>query len=550
MSVVVMRDLAERRNRDRLGREHAAQAVARRTRRTELAGEIFADALAREFEQPQRRERLNRRARAVFAQTVFEALDDFVAIALRRHVDEIAHDDAADVAQAHLARDLGRRFDIRLDDRIVEILAAGELTGVDVDDGQRFGRLDHDRTTRGQLRGRLHQLRDFVVDLEIGEKFRAARIRLDALDVLRAQEPHEIAHALGFVGIVDPHVLHVGRDEIARRFVDEVHVFVQERGRGSRLIILENAVPHADQHAEVGNQFGVGDTAGGGAHDGRHAFGPDRLHHALQAVAFLGRLDLARHARVLAGRHQDQVAPGERDVRRDARALEAARLLDDLHQNVVALADLLVDRPAAAAAGDLDVADVQRRLVDVVDVEKGVAPEADVHEAGAHAGQHVLNFAFVDRTDDAFVTLDVVLGEGPVFEDRDAVLPRIARNEKVGRQVGVSRVQPLLRHASRRRGLNSASSSGYRGQRPCPNIRYESVRSALPIQHHLLGDTITRRARSSPRCSCRGRNGPRAPFRSSLVLALGQAASARRVASPKTSRSFCSATLSRMPTAR
>src|SRR5258708_6389088 len=76
---------------------------------------------------------------------------------------------------------------------------------------------------------------------------------------------------------------------------------------------------------------------------------------------------------------------------------------------VGALAALLVDRPAAAAAGDLDVPDVQRRLVDVVDVEKGVTAEADIDEARAHAGQYVLDFAFVDGADDPFVTLDVVL---------------------------------------------------------------------------------------------------------------------------------------------
>ncbi len=193
-------------------------------------------------------------------------------------------------------------------------------------------------------------------------------------------------------------------------------------------------MPHADQHAEVGDQLGVGDAAGGGAHDGRHALRPDRLHDRLEPVALVGRLDLARDAAELAGRHEDQVAAGERDVGRDPGALEAARLLDDLDQHVVAAADLLVDGVAGAARGDLDVADVERRLVDVVDVEEGVAAQPDVAEAGAHAGQDVDDLPFVDRADDALFALDVDLRETTVLEDRDAVLPRIARDENVGRQ--------------------------------------------------------------------------------------------------------------------
>ena len=62
------------------------------------------------------------------------------------------------------------------------------------------------------------------------------------------------------------------------------------------------------------------------------------------------------------------------------------------------------------ALRDLDVADVQRLLVDVVDVEKGVAAQADVDERRSHSGEHVLNFSFVDRADDSLFALDVEFG--------------------------------------------------------------------------------------------------------------------------------------------
>ena len=59
-------------DRDGLGRHHRAESAAGRARTAQLAGKIFSDALAGEFKESERRERLNRRARAVLAQPGFE----------------------------------------------------------------------------------------------------------------------------------------------------------------------------------------------------------------------------------------------------------------------------------------------------------------------------------------------------------------------------------------------------------------------------------------------------------------------------------------------
>ena len=80
------------------------------------------------------------------------------------------------------------------------------------------------------------------------------------------------------------------------------------------------------------------------------------------------------------------------------------------------------------ALRDLDVADVQRRLVDVVDVKERVTAEADVDEGGAHPGEHVLDLPFVDRADDFLFALDVEFGEFAVLEYGDPVFPRVARD--------------------------------------------------------------------------------------------------------------------------
>ena len=187
-------------------------------------------------------------------------LIDLVARRLRRHVDEVDDDDAADVAQAHLARDLLGRLDVRLDNRVFEVAPAGELSGVHVDDGQRLGRLDHDRSARRQVDLRLHQLLQLFVDLVVVEERAPGVVILDAVDVLRPEQLQEVANLAVLFLVVDQDALDVGRDEVARRLVDEVHVLVKQRRRWRAFVHLQDAVPHADQHAEVGDQLGLADA--------------------------------------------------------------------------------------------------------------------------------------------------------------------------------------------------------------------------------------------------------------------------------------------------
>jgi hypothetical protein len=59
------------------------------------------------------------------------------------HVDEIADDQAADISQAQLARDLVSGFEVGLEDRFFHIAAALVAPGVYVDGHQRLGFVDH-----------------------------------------------------------------------------------------------------------------------------------------------------------------------------------------------------------------------------------------------------------------------------------------------------------------------------------------------------------------------------------------------------------------------
>ena len=73
-----------------------------------------------------------------------------MAVATILHVDQVEHDDAAEVAKANLPRDLVDRFHIRSRDRVLEpgIALADEFAGVDVDRDERFGLVDDEIAAR------------------------------------------------------------------------------------------------------------------------------------------------------------------------------------------------------------------------------------------------------------------------------------------------------------------------------------------------------------------------------------------------------------------
>ena len=127
---------------------------------------------------------------------------------------------------------------------------------------------------------------------------------------------------------------------------------------------------------------------------------------ALLVVEALG------HPDALARGGVDHVAPGDGELHRQAGALRLQRVLDDLHDDLLAgleeVGDLLAALLAPAAPRRLDA-----RQHDLVDVEEAVLVEADVDERGLQPGQDVVDLALVDVPDDGAVapSLEVQLGD-------------------------------------------------------------------------------------------------------------------------------------------
>ena len=113
--------------------------------------------------------------------------------------------------------------------------------------------------------------------------------------------------------------------------------------------------------------------------------------------------------------HVHEVAAGDRELHRQARALRLERVLDDLDDDLVAglqhLRDALALRAVAAAAGELDA-----RHDDVVGMQEAVLVDPDVDERRLEPGQDVVDAALVDVPDDRAraAPLDVELADPPV----------------------------------------------------------------------------------------------------------------------------------------
>ena len=133
-------------------------------------------------------------------------------------------------------------------------------------------------------------------------------------------------------------------------------------------------------------------------------------------------LQAAGDADAAAAGHVHQVAPGQRDLGAQPRALVAHRVLGDLHQHLLAVLERVGDAPGALLA-------VRRRHL--VHVQEAVLLEAEVDERRVDAVHDVLDLALVDvaQVRLAVGPLDVDLGQAAVLDQRDAQLVAVVGDE-------------------------------------------------------------------------------------------------------------------------
>jgi hypothetical protein len=157
-----------------------AVAAAARAGDRRAFGQRRAQALAAHFHQAELADRAELHAGAVLPQRVAQAVFHFAAVLRLFHVDEVDDDQAAQVAQAHLAGHFVGGFQVGAGGGFLDVAALDGAGRVDVDRDQRFGVVDHDGAAGRQLHfagvGRF----DLVLDLEAAEQRRVVAVALHA----------------------------------------------------------------------------------------------------------------------------------------------------------------------------------------------------------------------------------------------------------------------------------------------------------------------------------------------------------------------------------
>jgi hypothetical protein len=152
----------------------------------------------------------------------FEGGHDLEAVLAVVHVDEVDDDDAAEVAEANLADDLGDGVEVGLDDGVLKAgRLADVLAGVDVDGDERFGLVDDDGSAALEPDLGAESLGDFVLNAEVLEERRLLGVELDAAHQGGREAVEEADDALVVGFRIDPDVGEVAADLVAQDALDQ-----------------------------------------------------------------------------------------------------------------------------------------------------------------------------------------------------------------------------------------------------------------------------------------------------------------------------------------
>ncbi len=273
-----------------------AQAVTARADDAGGLAEAGAQPLAGQLQQAEAGDAAQLDARAVRLQGFAHAVFHLALVARRAHVDEVHHDQAADVAQTQLAGDLVRRLQVGLQGGFLDVRALGGAGGVDVDGHQRLGGVDDDGAAGGQLHFTLEGGLDLRLDLVAREQRRVVVVQLD----LVLEVGHHLLHeGLGFVIDllrVDQHFADVLAQVVADGADDDVGFLIDQERRLAGLGRLGDGAPQLEQVVKIPLQLLGGAAQAGGAHDHAHLVRDLQAAQGILELLALLALDAAGNA--------------------------------------------------------------------------------------------------------------------------------------------------------------------------------------------------------------------------------------------------------------
>ena len=338
--------------RGRCGIADVAEAMTARARDIRRFRQRRLQTLTRKFEQTEARNFSRLHAGAIVMQRIAQTILNFALILGRFHVDEIDHDQAAQIAQPQLARDFVCRFAIGAERGLFDIVALGRARRVDVDRDQCFGVIDDDRATGGQRDIAAVGCLNLMFDLKAREQRHVVVIQLDLAHIGRHHGRHERLRLFENFRRVDQNFADVGLEQIADCANHQARFEINQFRAFDFFGRSFDRFPELDQVIHVPLELFRRTADAGRAGDDTHAIGDIELVEGLAQFGAIFAFDTARNtaaARIVW--HQHQIAAGERNVGRQRRAFVAAFVFFDLYQNFLADFQILRDLGAGAVTG-------------------------------------------------------------------------------------------------------------------------------------------------------------------------------------------------------
>ncbi len=306
-------------------------------------GEGGFEALAAHLQQAEFADGAELHAGTVLAQGVAQAVFHLAAVLGFFHVDEVDHDQATQVAQAHLAGHFVGGFQVGAGRGFLDVTTLDGARRVDVHRDQGFGVVDHDGTTRRQLHRAGIGRFDLVLDLEAAEQRRVVAVALHTGCELGHHVAHELLSLFVDVVGVDQDVADVVVEVIADGADHQTRFLVNQESAFALGSSVDRG-PELEQVVQVPLQFGRGATDACGTGDDGHALGVLQLVHRLLEFGPVVALDAAADATTpgVVG-HEHHIAARQADEGGEGRALVAALFLFDLYQKGLAFFDDILD---------------------------------------------------------------------------------------------------------------------------------------------------------------------------------------------------------------
>lgn len=198
--------------------------------------------------------------------------------------------------------------------------------------------------------------------------------------------------------------------------------------------------PQSAEVAAISRKQRSVDTLGGRSDDVTPGvtLADQRLHHLAQPLSLTLVFDARGDTDPSAARHEDKIARGQRNKRRETSTLGSHRIFDDLHDDVGARVDQSTDidrlfgrwqrqarrTPRHLHSGDALRIETRVGADDIVDMQERTACEAHLDERRLHTGQDACNSTLVDIADEAATTraLDENLLQHASFEQSSSSL--------------------------------------------------------------------------------------------------------------------------------